>query len=142
MGHTSGAEVPTTMWPQLRHSQTLTYVYSHGADYWDSFRNAACRKNTLPPGGCLRFIQSPGTSCWWSFRILPRPWGADRHMDVRHEPEQHQQRNRNMVHRGCNLREKAHCLRSKESCSLSVPDVTVNTHRRVYASYKPVQNGQ
>ena len=65
-----------------------------------------------------------------------------RHMDVRHEPEKHQQRNRNMVHRGCNLREKAHCLRSKESSPLSVPDVTVNTHRGACASYKPAQNGQ
>lgn len=93
----------------------------------------------------------------WMFAFHPVTWnvllvvipdiaqamgGADCHMDVCHEPEQHQQRNCNMVHRGCNLREKAHCLRSKESSSLSVPDVTVNTHRGVYASYKPAQNGQ
>ena len=40
--------------------------------------------------------------------------GARRHMDVRNEPKQHEQRNRDLVHRGCGLWEKSHSIK-KES---------------------------
>ncbi len=83
-------------------------VHSDGIGYRDSFCVAACRQNPLSEMDARvssgHMERSARRNCGYRTGYA----GTRRNVDVRYEPEQHEQLHRNLVHSGSDLSEEAY----------------------------------
>ena len=78
-------------------------VSSDAIGFWHPFCDAACRKNALSEmDACVSsgHMEPPVDR---SSRYCTGDAGAGGHMDVRNEPEQHEQCHHGLVHRSCGV---------------------------------------